>query len=70
LNGCQKNLNKKLKQEVENAIYFFNKNILVKCFLRNIMGDNKEIYSILNLKGNFGKGRFNCRICDHNFRKR
>jgi hypothetical protein len=57
-------LSKKLMNEVEN-IYFFNKNINVKCFLLNILGDNKEIYSILNLKGNFGKGRFNCRVCDH-----
>jgi hypothetical protein len=56
----------KLKNEVEEGIYFLNKKIMVKCFMLGVLGDNKEIYQLLCLKGNFGKGNFRCRCCDIN----
>jgi hypothetical protein len=56
----------KLKEEVQDGIYFVEKNKFVKSILLYVLGDNKEIYELLGLKLNFGKGNFKCRCCDIN----
>ena len=53
----------KFKEEVEIGMEF-QENVIVPGFLFNVLRDNAEIYSILNLKISFGKSRFPCRICD------
>jgi len=55
----------KLKNEVESGIMFSNKE-KVPGFLFSIIGDNAEIYNVLNLKISFAKSTFSCRVCDKN----
>jgi len=56
----------KLK-ELENGFYINinNQKTLVYGNLFSMIGDNKEIYKLLNFKINFGTSNFLCRICDH-----
>jgi len=54
----------KFKLEVENGILLENRKIY--CFLYSFIGDNKEIYGILNLKVSFSKTIFSCKCCDVN----
>jgi hypothetical protein len=56
-------LSRKLKKEVEDG--FLINDIFVKAFCLFIIGDNKEQYELLRLKGNFGNNRWCCRCCDY-----
>ncbi len=58
----------KLKVEVECGVQF-SRDLLVPGFLFSVLGDNKEIYDILNLSISFGTSRFPCRICDIDTKK-
>jgi hypothetical protein len=58
----------KIKNELEGKKNFKIKEntFAVKIFIFHILGDNLEIYSILNNKVCFGRGSHSCRVCDVN----